>query len=202
MALYRVPVDVTWTGGGSPGVNVWSLRIVGADESAAVNDALDALATFYTATLQTYGAAGTRWTIGQGITNRDTQADISEPVRTGVAGGTEDDLPASTQLVVSWRTSLRARRGMGRTFLGPLANSARDLNGTPNDGMLAGVRSAAAALIQDSSLPFGWAFGVYGLESEWDGWPAPPPENTPRVHRDFTSAVVKDKFAVLRSRRD
>jgi hypothetical protein len=201
MPVYRVPAELTWSGPGSPGVNVWSLRTTDTETDAVIDAALGELVTFYTS-LQLYLAPGTRVTIGPGIAERTTQEDRSRPSAIVEQTGTESDLPAATQIVVGWRTSLRARRGMGRTFIGPLRSSAAQANGAPSTNLRTAVLDAASALIAAGGDTNGWAFGVWGLEQEWDWEVGPPPDDVPRVHRDFVSASVKDKFAVLRSRRD
>jgi hypothetical protein len=102
---------------------------------------------------------------------------------------------------VTWRTTLVARRGTGRTFLGPLAGGSMSADGTPDDTILANVRTRSQALVDASRSDNGYAIGVYGLESPWGGV-GPAPSDTPRVLRDIIGYRIRDQFAVLRSRRD
>jgi hypothetical protein len=96
--------------------------------------------------------------------------------------------------VCGWRTTLAARRGRGRTFLGPLNVDAGSTDGTPSPGALSTINSAAAALIATSSETNDWAFAVYGQQSSGI--------SGVKVARDITAQNVRDVFAVLRSRRD
>lgn len=200
MTLYRVPVNVSWNGNGSPGVNVWSLRTAGAAGDQAELDAgLDSLKDFYT-TINQIGTSDMKWTLGD-VVNRDNgEFAAVTPWTVQCTNGTIK-APPVLQIVVSWRTSLAARRGMGRTFLGPCADGLAEADGTILNGFVTTLQTAANTLISDSAVTNGWAWGVYGLES-----PAPvgstSTEGLPHVHRDFKSARIKDKFAVLRSRRD
>jgi hypothetical protein len=61
-------------------------------------------------------------------------------------------------------------------------------DGTVNDAALAAIRAAAGNLVTSSG---GFANGALGV------WSAKG-----NAFHDFTSAAVRDKFAVLRSRRD
>lgn len=199
MAVYRVPVNLTWPGSGSPGVNVWSLRVSAASFDAARQDAIDELHAFYTSIIGTF-AAGTKITLGD-IVERDTQ-EYAAATWTAIdsAAGVAMAAPAN-QICIGWRTSLAARRGMGRTFIGPLTPAAITTDGTLNEATRVAVEDAATALVTASQTLNEWAYGVWGLETK-----APPLTTDygalPHVHRDFVSASVKDKVAILRSRRD
>jgi hypothetical protein len=203
MPVFRVPATITYPQGGSPGVNVWSVRTT---EGSVVIDELDsaltALQAFYNS-LSAYLAPSTQVVIGPDIMDRESSVDQTRPSRTigsTVSSGTAAPV---LQLVISWRTELRARRGMGRTFFGPLASVAVEGDGTPNTTFLNAARTAAADLISASNTANGWGIGVWGLVSpgtyDANGQLLP---GLPHVHRDITSARVKDQFAVLRSRRD
>lgn len=204
MGVYRVPIDLEWTGPGSPGVNVFHIRTANdIPPWGEVQDAVDAIHAFYTAAnsgvdqLSPLFAGGTVISCDEAM-NVETQEAVPVSFPEITSAATIGDLPAANQLVVSWRTSLRARRGMGRTFLGPLNMSVVEADGSPNPTILAQVRAAAAGLIDASSGVNDWAVGVWGLETPHTG-DLPDP---PRVLRDFTSYTVADQFAVLRSRRD
>lgn len=203
MAIYRVPINVSWAGQGSPGVNIWHVRTtapVGVDDTDQINAALDAMHTFY-GSVSSYCAKNTQWALGDvvNVDDKTTRAGAFSPVQ-AVLGG--NPAPSVLQICVSWRTAIAARRGMGRTFLGPLSTTALDTDGTPTANALSAIQSAANTLITASSGTNGWAIGVWGLQN-----PAPrgtPPSGylgLPRVLRDIISARVRDQFAVLRSRR-
>lgn len=94
---------------------------------------------------------------------------------------------------------------MGRTFIGPLQNGTLEPNGTVATASLTVLNNAVQALV-DSSTSAGvlneWAIGVYGQE---DATPGASPEirrAEPKVLRDITDFRIKDRFSVLRSRRD
>jgi hypothetical protein len=204
MAVFRVPAAITWSGQGSPGVNVWSVRTVSG--TVAVNElsaALDSLRQFY-ADISLWLRAGTQVAIGPGVVERTTQEDHSQPALTVGSTGTGDSMPSLGAIVVSWRTSLAARRAMGRTFVGPLTELANDVDGSLNPSALSAVRTAADALVERStSNTLGYGIGVWGLESpgQYDAAGRLIP-GQPHVHRDITSARVKDQWSVMRSRRD
>ena len=207
MGTWRVPATITgWNGG--PGVNVWHLRtgadpgIAGPDHGVQVGLALDALEDFYQAIA---GAmrGGLTITVGDELVNVDdgSESPAAAP-RTISTGAATDAAPSAAMLCVSWKTSLRARRGMGRTFCGPLARITIDSDGSPTAGVMTQFRSAASALVAASTAAQDWSWGIYGQEkplktSQFDenGLPL-------KVLRDITGSSVSDKFAVLRSRRD
>jgi hypothetical protein len=203
VTVLRVPATITWPGPGSPGVNVWSIRTFNFSLLISELDAaLDALQTFYESIKLMY-APGTKITLGPDIMDRQSLEDASRPARDILSTGGPNTAAPSLQVCVSWRTELRARRGQGRTFLGPLAGDVVSGDGTPSGTYLTPINTAAQALIDNSVDPDAWAVGVWGLDQ-----PAPsgiPPEEhaaLPRVHRDITTFKVRDQFAVLRSRRD
>jgi hypothetical protein len=202
MAVFRVPVRLTWSGPGSPGVNVFSIR---AFEVSAVLDELDAalgaLKAFYTA-LQPAMAADTVATIGPDITDRATGEDASRPVQTVTGSGGASGHGDVLQLVISWRTSLRARRGMGRTFVGPLPTTAFASTGALSGVPVNALTAAAQGLVDASTAANGWAFGVWGQESFMPKATSEARRLAPHVHRDVTGFKVQPQVAVLRSRRD
>ena len=197
MAVWRMPVNLTYGNGGGPGVNIWHLRDLDGTPGEA-QTLVDSLHSFYTAVMTT-GVGGA------GIFQNNTTASASELINvdtqetqqinwTDILGpGVTTSLPPANQICISWRTSIAARRGMGRTFLGPLGANAQESNGTIAAAVLDLVRGAASDLVSASLTDGNGAFGVYGLQSSG---------GTARVLRDFTGSAVQDKFAVLRSRRD
>ena len=204
MAILRVPINITWAGNGSPGVNVWHVRTT-TDESigADLNIMLGHIRTFYD-TIKAMYPAGTTLALGDvvDVQTREFQSGTFATIAAGAAGSA---LPPSNQICVSWRTSLAARRGMGRTFIGPLTVNTLEANGTIAPTWLTTMTTAAQALVDASTGSANGAVAIWGLES-----PAPSvlPGQTqdyaalPHVARDITGFRIKDKFASLRSRRD
>lgn len=198
MAVFRIPVTLTWTGSGSPGVNVFHLRTTESSgtpgNSLIIEDGLDVLQTFITAVYNQVGAAGLTWSMGESITDVVTQEDMSQAARTGTGGGSGNLAPPALAVCVSWKTSLAARRGRGRTFIGPLTAGCMDSTGTPLNSDLTALRTAVSNFVTASNAIAGGSFAVYGQES--------PLLPDAKVARDITSGSIRDQFAVLRSRRD
>lgn len=203
MPVFRVPAAITYPQNGSPGVNVWSVRT---DDTFPPIDGLDAaisaLAQFYTS-LNGRMCVGMKVTLGPDIVDRETLIDQSRPPTEVPAVGVTSSAAPALQMCISWRTELRARRAMGRTFFGPLSTPTVDTNGTPTSVAFQQVSDAAQALIDASDTANGWAIGVWGLQDpgvyDEQGRLVP---GQPHVHRDITTFKVRDQFAVLRSRRD
>lgn len=91
---------------------------------------------------------------------------------------------------------------MGRTFIGPLATTCMESDGTVTATALAAIGDNARILSDASqSGTNGWAIGVWGLAQK-------APKGTtdyaalPHVHRDVIGYKIRDRFGVLRSRRD
>lgn len=207
MTIWRVPVDISWPGPGSPGVNVWHVRCnsgLGADDTE-LQAAVDSIHTFYTDLNGPGGtgsifAPGTRLTLAQAVeVDSSTPANPTWATVEGAPPGTA--LPYATQVCVSWRTQVAARRGMGRTFVGPLNHGILQTDGTIADSVLTTIRNAAAGLVGRNDSLNGWAVAIYGLQAEGPG-AGGVYEGLPRVARDITAYKVRDTFAVLRSRRD
>lgn len=91
---------------------------------------------------------------------------------------------------------------MGRTFIGPLAIGCIQTDGTPVPGVITQVSTASTNLLNASQGIGGWAVGVWGQQSKMAGASSQDRAAAPHVHRDITSFKVKDRFAILRSRRD
>lgn len=204
MAVFRVPITLTWSGVGSPGVNVWHVRCVdgpGSTVQDELQSAVGAIHTFYDS-IKSYLAQTTVVTLGDIVKMDDSTswtAGFTQINSTASAGQAAPMLCT----VIGWRTSVAARRGMGRTFIGPLASAYVDTTGTPSASMITGIGTAAQTLITASlGSVNGWAIGVWGLVN-----PAPPGTppagylGLPREHRDIIAYKIKDKFGVLRSRR-
>lgn len=128
--------------------------------------------------------------------------EVMDPEPTQVEGetwsqegiGGMNALPRASAICVGWRTALATRKGRGRTFLNPITWDMCQDDGTIATTPLAGIRAAAAALVEASDSFANGALGVYSRDA---GGVPPVPS-----FRDFTSSQVRDTFAVLRSRRD
>nr|CRY93649.1 hypothetical protein [uncultured prokaryote] len=198
MAIWRVPINLTYEFGGGPGVNVWHVRQSSLDPGEELGDLVGMLHTFY-ATLtagQTTGdscfQAGMTIDCGE-LVNVDTQETFTPDFDALTVGATGGAAAPVLALCVTWRTTIAARRARGRTFLGPFAPDACESNGTPIEALRDTVRSACDALISDSEGFGNGAVGVYGKAN---------PGSSGHVIRDITGALVPNEFAVLRSRRD
>jgi hypothetical protein len=198
MAIYRIPVTLTWPGSGSPGVNVFHLRttdpILDVGTDLILDEALDHLETWYQYVTGNLLVQGTKVSMGTSILNVETNEAFDAPERTYTNTGATDKAPPALAVVVGWRTSSATRRGRGRTFLGPLAANVMAADGTPHDTILTGLRTATQTFVDASQAIAGGAYGVWGQENA--GVPGL------NVIRDITSFKVRDTFAVLRSRRD
>lgn len=193
MTIFRVPVTITTPGiPGGPYMNVWHCRTIGPgnEDNVQLGEALDALQDFYVG-VRDYYPNLTEVRMGEGMIKDplgtpEYQADDPRSIITGgVAGGSATALLA---IVVSWRTSSASRSGRGRTFVGPFSTSATSGDGTPNDIVVNGVRSAAEQLVDDSTGSGGWAWGVLSTKQG--------------LLRDFTGSTVRDRWSFLSSRRD
>lgn len=204
MTIYRIPVETSWSGPGTPGVNVWHARVDGAGGAlpgGGLQGAVDSIHAFYkeidtsSRGSHRFWAAGTLFQLGQ-VVDVDTQEVASarfDPI--GTEGGV-GDAPHAAQIVVGWRSTIAARRGQGRTFLGPLAAQTVAADGSIEVNSRNWVLWAAQGLVARNKSDNGWGLGVYGLE-------APKKQGgSGRVLRDFTGASVNMQFSVLRSRRD
>lgn len=100
--------------------------------------------------------------------------------------------PPATAVVVGWKTDdiVAGRRVRGRTFISPITSGQIDSDGTPVAGMLAYANAFGAKWIDNG------ATAVYTCV--WHR----PKGTSPGSDHQITSYSVKDKFAVLRSRRD
>lgn len=201
MAIFRVPINISFPGAGSPGANIWHIRTPGplvGDELTQANALIAIIHTFYT-DLLAYFPNTTAITLGT-VVEEETQREIS-PTFAQVTGTGTGSSPQALALVVTWKTSIAARRGRGRTFVGPLNTGAVESNGTPNETFRANALLAAQNLVNSSVAYLNGAIGVYGYQDAWTE-PGPRPAGQPRILRDFTGRSIRDLFGILRSRRD
>jgi len=206
VAVWRLNVYGDFSNGAGRCINTWHVRTGNLipTEQAAINSAASALRSFYgtVANLCPSLPAAT-WRCDFAVNVQDqTDLPVSQtsfaPVAT--AGGAIW-APPHLAICVSWKTSIRARRGRGRSFLGPLTGGQMQSDGTVLDASLTTLTTAATTLVNASLTDNDWALGVWGLEN-----PAPPGfggdyNDLPHVIRDFTGFSMQDKFAVMRSRR-
>ena len=185
---YRVNVNIQYPQTGGPGLNTWHFR----HEDIAALDldgVLGVLQNFYIGIRSFYDGATTISCPDEIIEDPYGSPTYQSVTGWSVLGnGTGLNMPPSDQVVVTWRTASATRSGRGRTFIGPLVSGLLEDNGTIQAGSLQLIRDAAAALVSESLTDGNWAFGVYS--------------RTDSLLRDFTASNVRDRFAVLRSRRD
>lgn len=189
--LLRANVKITHPVLPNPGLNTWHFRIdtenpVLGDVAGVVNMLHD----FYDALLTDVLAQGAQFAYDGVMTTVEAEPRAFGGLGPWTSGnaGSSATLPPANCLVIGWTTGTATRNGRGRTFLGPIQQAANDATGTVSTGALAAARAQAANLVADSQAAANGAIGVYSRS-----------EN---LLRDITGAVVHDKFAVLRSRRD
>lgn len=193
MAIYRVPIELQNANLPSWAYNIWHLRTTAA--GAEIDTAIAALYAFYDS-LKGYLAPSTTVVFPSAVVEvtDDTEASVGNvplPINsTGTSAA-----PPGLAVTFSWKTSIRARRGRGRTFLGPLSQSVFDSSGRTFSTFHNAAGVAAQELIDQSELNLNeWAFGVYGQQNAG--------LEEPKVLRDFTGFDISRKLAHLRTRRD
>jgi len=201
MTVFRVPINIAFPGAGSPGANIWHIRTLadsGVLELAQANALVGIIRTFYGACAAFYPNT-TTLTLGT-VTSVTDQREIS-PTMAPVSGAGSGSSMQALAVVVTWKTSIAARRGRGRTFVGPLHTAAVQSDGTPAGSVQTGIQAAASALVTSSLADLNGAIGIWGYQFAHVG-DEPRPSGDPRILRDVTAATVRDLFGVLRSRRD
>lgn len=203
MTVYRVPALLSWSGPGAPGANVWHVRTDAAwgTDHAQLQGCVDTIHAFYTSLVGIL-ATGVKVDIGN-VVNVADQTTAAPTFTTVSSTNVSGAAPWAVAICVGWRTSIAARRGMGRTFISPLGANTQDTDGTPFASTMTTIRNAATALISSSTGLANGAIGVYGLldKAPKDTPPRDLP-GLPHVLRDFTGSAVRDTFAVMTSRRD
>lgn len=191
MAIFRINVGLSWAGEGGPGVNTWHFRDSGGPlQGEDVEGAMQALKDFYTGCIGIYSNDVVVTAPAEVIQDPYGAPEYFATTGWTLAGqGGGGKAPPATAAVVGWRTASATRSGRGRTFLSPITTAAIDANGTIGPTQLAALQSAANALVAwgDDEAVNG-AFGVWSP--------------TQSLFRDFTGARVRDRWAVLTSRRD
>lgn len=191
MPTARIPIDITWSGTtGSPGVNIWHARVDSvADPNPDVQSMADMLETFYGDIADLFPSTVVFHFAGEAAGVGDDNGDTFTADPWTVNGtNTVDFLPPANCVLVQWRTGTGGRHGRGRTFLGPLARSLAEANGTPEEASRGEIQAAVDTLVGSSEGFGNGALGVYSRTTD--------------TFRDFQSGTVPNYFAVLRSRRD
>lgn len=114
-----------------------------------------------------------------------------------VTGASPSNVAGPAGVVVRWLTGSYqlGRRIVGRTFVVPLATNAYEPNGSMEEVALSVIQGAADNLVAGDPL---LAIFSHPMDTKTD----PPTPKAPPITAIATSAQVKDKVAVLRSRRD
>lgn len=203
MGIFRVPFPIVFPGAGSPGVNVWHIQTntaSGGSELAEANVLVGYLHTFYDS-IKSYYPTGTTITLGT-VTEETTEREIV-PSFAPVAGIGTSSAPQMLALVITWKSAIAARRGRGRTFVGPLSTASVQTDGTPVDAVRSAIAAAANALVASSILRTSGAIGVWGYQNaKTPGKANPRNPADAKIFRDYTGYATRDLFGVLRSRRD
>lgn len=191
MALFRFPVDLVYGVAGGPGVNVWNVRTTEAAPSTGQLAGLSSMIEqFYTTIANlfpgtmTMSYAGVATTIDQ----QPPVNDSSAPSWSVQGTASNDYLPVAAMIQVRFSTTRGGRSGRGSKYLGPLSVDIHQTDGTPAASYLTEVRNAADALIASSKGFDNGAVVIYSHKL--------------KLGFDIEGESVKDKFAVLTSRRD
>lgn len=196
MTIVRVRTVFTgWPG--APGLMTHFFARIGSWDAGAaeqastrVKDALLPLRSEFPSGL-TYKIEGIVDEIEQSNGNLLNSFSVPSVTNTGI--GSAEQAPHALQVCVSWATDgvVAGRRVRGRTFIGPLAASIVDGDGTPKAGLIT------------KAIAFGDAMRDAGLSDVRHViWHRPSPGGSDGSHHDVTDHTVRDVFAVLRSRRD
>lgn len=192
MAIYRVPVEIKNASMPSSAFNVWHVRM-----AAAGDDPGPAVAAIYNwyATIAGNLANGSTVVFPDSLVEVTTQEEKSlASVPAPISDGSTTAAPMGMAYCISWKTSLRARRGRGRTFLGPLT-PVWAADGQPGPTFINNLTTACQTLVDASTSNVnGWAVGVWGRQTANVA--------TAHVLRDITGFTLSSKFSHLRSRRD
>lgn len=190
MAIYRVPIDLSWSGSGSPGVNVFHVDTGEGTGAGDVPAIVALLREFYTDLVTVMGGPMTVSFAGEVV---DVQNDVRLPVPAWTL-----QIPSTNQyaafplaLVITWRTAFATRSGLGRTFVGPLAASVDSTSGNPGATVQTLVQNAANALLADIRTATGEDGARLVVYSRLTGATAV-----------ILNGRVRNTFSILRSRRD
>lgn len=190
MAIYRVPIDLSWNGSGSPGVNVFHIETGPNPTGVGVETIVALLKGFYEDLLTIMGGPMTIRFAGE-VVEVNTDVRAGAPAWTVSPAATNQYAAFPLAMVVSWRTLLATRSGTGRTFIGPLAASVDGNTGTPSSAQVAQIQLAATELIEAIETAEGEGGSRLVVYSRLTGDAV-----------SIQSARVRQQFSVLRSRRD
>lgn len=146
MTVFRFTSEFSGT---QQAVNVWHVKTAGSANSTDANQAITAVDAIYEA-IKTFLAPGT-WLHGQRVItldetpNRVISASVLSTVTTGATHA-----PAQAAQVVSYTTAFIGKSFTGRSYFGPLANTALDGNGFDTN---ASLRSALATPLAGITAP-------------------------------------------------
>lgn len=188
MQMHRVLVNWTGTGVNGAAVNVLSFAAEGGSpDVAAIEQAYFALKTVIPPGV-TISVAGSGDTYDDATGELVGTWNVSAPI-SYVGQATEPRLAAGVGACVTWNTGLivGGRRLRGRTFLVPFSVGAYENDGTLTTGALAALTDFGNQML---------AAGPLGV------WHRPTAVGTDGAASGVTSFRVRDKVAVLTSRRD
>lgn len=192
MGLFRATVDLKFAAGSGAGTNTWHMRTLSEDGTTLeVSELMSIVQAFYGICSDLLPSTSTAaW---DGLVTEVGVPDprLLEAATPWIVGGALSSAPytaAAGMGCVTWRSALATRSGRGRTFLGPLAASTVEGNGTLTSTALTKLRSAAAATVSDSLADINGALVVWS--------------ETQQIGRDFVASSVTDQVAILKSRRD
>lgn len=194
--MQRIRASITGYGSGSPGV------ITLYTESSTLEN--DTTAQLCADRLRDALTAGHDLFVTSTSFTSDTFVDDLDPATGAITGshsitpwsvnGNQSNgyCPTAAMICVVWNTGaiINRRRVRGRTFLGPLDNSCLQNDGTLSSSAITHANALAAAW-HDAGL-------TTTISSVWHR----PVNSLGGSNHEILSGTVKDKFAVLRSRRD
>jgi hypothetical protein len=195
MQRIRATINYTDVAGG-PGVITLYTRSTGLENGATADltssrlqDALDAgkaLFSVYTSFVADTFVDTIDPATGSITDSNPTAAWTVTGTTTGHTG------PAVLAICVTWKTTavIAGRRVRGRTFLSPLTNAVADIDGTPS------------APYMTAANDLGDAWTDNGLTNTYAVVWHRPVGGAGGTAEDITAHSIRDKFAVLRSRRD
>lgn len=204
---YLARIVVNWTGFvGAPGyTNLFfrspgETRLTQAQVDAAANE-VDFWINSWKPVLPNTVTIGVDPSVAEiDAANGQLQTFFSTAVNSPEAGTGTGNYSAASGAVVSWSTEMvrHGRRVRGRTFIVPLAGSALDTDGSINSTQLSNLRLAATNF-QGSGVDDGFCVWARPIPEK----PGPPVVPAEAGFPAMVNGVqIKDKAAILRSRRD
>ena len=194
--MQRIRASINYSNPGAPGVITLYTRSTGLENgttavltSTRLQDALTAGRSLFPS-IVTFAGDSFVDTIDP-ATGHITASDSITPW-TVVGLSPAGVMPPANAICITWKTAavIAGRRVRGRTFLSPLYQGVADTDGTPEASRLAAVEDLANAWTDNGLTD---TFAVV-----WHR----PVGGSGGTAEDITSHQVRDKFAVLRSRRD